>query len=372
LQLCVRCQKSLPPDAFTPSSRGRRGTWCRSCHKAYAAAWHAARRAERMDVTAECSFATCANRIDMAQKYCGRHLRATLPSKPKVWPSSRLHVSYNSMHLRLQRALGPASAHPCVGGCGALADQWAYGHADPYEVTETRRRDQRLIAYSLNPRHYQPLCRSCHVRVDQKPAPIPPAPSDRPSQLDGANRLGDILGPRPDSDVDLRKPAQWFGQRKHCTQCRMVKDFGAFSPDRHRPTGRANRCRRCDAKRYRKRRADQGHIVRPHLVSRVVGRTTAETLRSTRARHRDRAVQVYGGDCVWCGSTDDLQFDHINNDGKAHRAVESGQVWERRISRSGRPDDQWEIQLLCQPCHSGPGWRQRRASATPAAGRRSA
>lgn len=86
----------------------------------------------------------------------------------------------------------------------------------------------------------------------------------------------------------------------------------------------------------------------------------------SRAYYRERAIQIYGGACVWCGSTDDLEFDHVNNDGKAHRAVEHGTNWLRRISRAGRRDDRWEIQLLCGPCHRAPGWVARRATATPA------
>lgn len=31
MQRCPRCTQTLPDDAFTPSSQGINGTWCRAC-----------------------------------------------------------------------------------------------------------------------------------------------------------------------------------------------------------------------------------------------------------------------------------------------------------------------------------------------------
>lgn len=39
-QICSRCKQSLPVDAFTASTQGRPGAWCRQCHAAYAQEWN--------------------------------------------------------------------------------------------------------------------------------------------------------------------------------------------------------------------------------------------------------------------------------------------------------------------------------------------
>jgi 5-methylcytosine-specific restriction endonuclease McrA len=68
-------------------------------------------------------------------------------------------------------------------------------------------------------------------------------------------------------------------------------------------------------------------------------------------RDRARAIQIYGGCCVECGSVEDLQFDHVNNDGAAHRLIEGHRDMVRRIKRLGAPLDDWELQLLCPEHH---------------------
>lgn len=35
VQRCPRCERDLDPEAFTPSNRHRRGTWCRDCYSQY-------------------------------------------------------------------------------------------------------------------------------------------------------------------------------------------------------------------------------------------------------------------------------------------------------------------------------------------------
>lgn len=76
--------------------------------------------------------------------------------------------SYMAVHHRLWRTRGRAKGKPCLGGCGGVADQWAYMHTDPNEVTgptKAGREDARV--YSLDLDHYSPLCYPCHVRLDQ-------------------------------------------------------------------------------------------------------------------------------------------------------------------------------------------------------------
>ena len=76
-------------------------------------------------------------------------------------------IRYRSAHQRVDRVRGLASNHPCV-DCGATAREWSYRHDDPNELYETRERDGRVVAYSLNPDAYEPRCRSCHGKFDKR------------------------------------------------------------------------------------------------------------------------------------------------------------------------------------------------------------
>jgi len=79
------------------------------------------------------------------------------------------------------------------------------------------------------------------------------------------------------------------------------------------------------------------------------GARASERRRS--AEHRVAAVAVYGGQCAACGRGEGLQFDHVHGDGEAHRRVETQVAMLRRISRTGRRLPDWQLQLLCRPCH---------------------
>ncbi|WP_169923695.1 DUF3631 domain-containing protein [Propionicimonas paludicola] len=59
----------------------------------------------------------------------------------------------------------PAYLHKCV-DCDGLAQEWSYDHADPDERYAADRANYGA-AYSLDTGHYQPRCKSCHVRWDK-------------------------------------------------------------------------------------------------------------------------------------------------------------------------------------------------------------
>lgn len=274
-------------------------------------------------------------------------------------------MHYHSAHTKVARARGKAITHSCAGGCGRRADQWSYDGQDPRALTHLGGRSGRcVILYSEDPAHYRPLCRSCHTKADKRgwtpaTAPCAPAPPAPPTvQLPSLNPARAL--------VDLRHPPERLGVRKTCPGCGFVKDLGAYPVDRSKTNGRKSRCRPCDARKsadYYVRSGRQAPVGRET-------RTLAEQAAARRAlyaRHRARAVQVYGGRCVWCSATDGLEFDHVNNDGAAHRAQVDTASWYRMISTSGVPDPDWSIQLLCAPCHRGEGWTERRADGTPAA-----
>ena len=67
---------------------------------------------------------------------------------------------YTASHIRVYKAKGRAADHLCA-HCGDPAEQWAYTHSDPHELTSPEG-----FPYSPDPEHYMPLCRSCHKRYD--------------------------------------------------------------------------------------------------------------------------------------------------------------------------------------------------------------
>lgn len=67
--------------------------------------------------------------------------------------------SYSTTHRWLSQARGRPSTHACV-ECGGCAEEWAYDHADPNELTSSKG------PYSPQYGHYQPMCRRCHRLFD--------------------------------------------------------------------------------------------------------------------------------------------------------------------------------------------------------------
>lgn len=71
-------------------------------------------------------------------------------------------VTYIGAHFRVQRARGSATLHDCI-DCYAPAADWSYNHDDPHEL-----RDGRGYPYSADPEQYDPRCKSCHIRFDNR------------------------------------------------------------------------------------------------------------------------------------------------------------------------------------------------------------
>ena len=69
---------------------------------------------------------------------------------------------YAGAHARVRRGRGKASDQRCI-QCDERADHWAYDHMDPDEVIS-----RRGLPYSLKSSHYQPMCVTCHNRLDKK------------------------------------------------------------------------------------------------------------------------------------------------------------------------------------------------------------
>lgn len=85
---------------------------------------------------------------------CGGHSRLEAPT-------------YISAHIRVTRDRGRASDYNCR--CGVPAEDWAYDHADPNELSEYDGRGAgRTRVYSADSWHYLPMCRACHRAFDRE------------------------------------------------------------------------------------------------------------------------------------------------------------------------------------------------------------
>ena len=152
-QHCPRCDKDLPLDAYHPGKQGIRGHYCRDCANSYKRErYRPAPRAPRR--IRLCATAGCPVQVVSGRARCNQHTRTHLE------PST----TYGAVHLRVGKARGKAATHACV-HCDAQADEWAYDHKDPAEITGPTSRGI-VTTYSPDPDHYLPLCRSCHVRFD--------------------------------------------------------------------------------------------------------------------------------------------------------------------------------------------------------------
>ncbi len=84
--------------------------------------------------------------------------------KKKCRLSTMEGIRYVSVHNRLGRIRGPASAWTCV-LCSKQAQDWSYDHQCPDEQVEYR--NGRLFPFSEDLDRYQPVCRSCHAKRDR-------------------------------------------------------------------------------------------------------------------------------------------------------------------------------------------------------------
>jgi len=70
-------------------------------------------------------------------------------------------TAYAVVHYLLQKFKGSASKHWCV-ECSKPARHWAYDHKDAFARIDTSTGQ----VFSVNFDHYQPMCSSCHQKLD--------------------------------------------------------------------------------------------------------------------------------------------------------------------------------------------------------------
>lgn len=70
-------------------------------------------------------------------------------------------AAYREVHRRLERERGAASEHTCTACKAVPATGWAYQHNDPDALI-----GDQGHPYSTDLTKYEPLCSSCHTRLD--------------------------------------------------------------------------------------------------------------------------------------------------------------------------------------------------------------
>jgi|ERR1700761_1286489 len=182
----------------------------------------------------------------------------------------------------------------------------------------------------------------------------------------------------------VRMAVQEVPVDRKCPRCGEMKPLSEFVPDRTKASGYASRCKPCDrikCREYWARKYPDGPIRRNRdlaerglrhcgscrrdlPLSEFTPKGSTQEGLNTRCRgcdrergregrelRRARAIRVYGGFCVICGSRRDLEFDHVDWNGAEHRKKESSTALIRRIARTGKQIDEYRLRLLCRECH---------------------
>jgi len=149
---------------------------------------------------------------------------------------------------------------------------------------------------------------------------------------------------------------------KRCTKCGEEKPLDEFSRDRRASTGRLSACKQCQSQYNAAYHAANAERKAAQWAAYYAAHReqVARYQAAYYTENRDEAIRVYGGRCEQCSSTDRLEFDHPNGDGKAHRKVESIRRMYERIARSGVRITDWDLRLLCFDCHKSFTAEQRR------------
>ena len=152
---------------------------------------------------------------------------------------------------------------------------------------------------------------------------------------------------------DLKPLDQFSRGRRTCCTCRAAeaRRQRAENPqigERDREASRLYRQKHPERQRAAERRWQAAH--RDHFL---------EIHRRRREVNRNAVLDHYGHSCACCGSMDRLGIDHIDGDGKEHRAeigVRTGTEMNSWLVKSGFPEG---FQTLCGPCNTSKGRGER-------------
>jgi hypothetical protein len=132
---------------------------------------------------------------------------------------------------------------------------------------------------------------------------------------------------------------------KRCTGCGTVKSLVEFAVATGKKSGHLSRCKSCDAEKARLYYAANKAKKQAYDLGR------AKEVAANRFALRKAAERVYGGECAVCGTSEGLEFDHVNGDGREHRLSEDHNTMVRRIASLGEKLPDVELQLLCFDHH---------------------
>jgi hypothetical protein len=149
---------------------------------------------------------------------------------------------------------------------------------------------------------------------------------------------------------------------KRCSTCRKIRSFHQFHKNRNKADGLQSMCKECKlayCSKWAHANSDKCAEASARWRARNPERFKA-SMKSWQQRTRQIAIEIYGGECNRCGSTERLEFDHLNNDGAEHREIEGHKSMYARIAREGKPITDYALNLLCLPCHRYKSGQERR------------
>lgn len=147
---------------------------------------------------------------------------------------------------------------------------------------------------------------------------------------------------------ETKSPSEFYkktrsrdGLEPRCKECILAKNRRNYAENRG--------CKKEQNRRWRAEHSDRMSELNARWRADNRERSNANQ-RWWQAGNRSQAIAAYGGECVHCGATDSLEFDHVCGGGNEHRKVESADRLYRRIARDG-PIGDYRLQLLCHKCH---------------------
>lgn len=138
-------------------------------------------------------------------------------------------------------------------------------------------------------------------------------------------------------------------QKCRCDECRAaaaeyMRRWRAKNPEKAKENDRKG------SKRWREKYPERAKARSERW--RAANPTYQTDLRDTR---RTECFTILGGECVRCGATDSLEFDHVNPSTKSFDiGARLTTAWETLMP------ELMKCQLLCKPCHVAKGDHGRR------------
>ena len=127
-------------------------------------------------------------------------------------------------------------------------------------------------------------------------------------------------------------------QEKTCNWCHKTKPITEYYKNSKGIDGVSGHCKQCHKEYYKAyyQQKDKGNYRESTKIA------MREKMRKNRAHY----VGLMGGKCVKCGTTENLEIDHINPEDKTLR---TSSMWSRKHDTI--MEELSKCQLLCCDCH---------------------